>query len=94
MAASGTLSGNGTVDVSGIGGAQAVPGAFNTVYLWGTFDGATVDVQVSPDGKEYFTVTDASFTGKGFTNVQARFQVLALTVSANGASTSVNYKVL
>jgi hypothetical protein len=94
MASSGTLSSNGTTNVAGIGGAQSVPGAFNTVYLWGTFDGATVEVKVSPDGSEYFDVADASFTDKGFANVQARFEVLALTVSSAGASTSVQYVVL
>jgi hypothetical protein len=94
MATSGTLSSDGTTNVAGIGGAQSVAGTFNTVYLWGTFDGATVEVEVSPNGSEYFDISDASFTDKGFANVQARFEVLALTVSSAGASTSVQYVVL
>jgi len=43
-----------------------------TVYVYGTFGGTTVTVQISPDGTNWFTVTGLSFTDVGAINMEAR----------------------
>ena len=44
-------------------------GGTYTVFAYGTFGGATVKVQVSPDGVTFFDLTDLTFTANGCSNV-------------------------
>ena len=41
-----------------------------TVFCWGTFNGVTVKLQISPDKINWFDLTDATFTAKGTINVR------------------------
>lgn len=63
-----------------------------TFFVWGTFDGATVTPQISPDGNEWFDVT--SFTEKGMTVIEAAAGRVRAMVSGAGASTDLNAELL
>jgi hypothetical protein len=72
----------------------AMPGqATRTVYCWGTFGGATVKVQISPDREEWFDVPELTFTEKGAVN--ASFQGSSLRgVISGGTGASINLEVV
>lgn len=61
-----------------------------SVYCWGTFDGATVTLEGSPDNSEWFTLT--SFSVKGVKGIGVNARYLRGTVSSAGASTSVTLR--
>lgn len=65
-----------------------------TVYVWGTFDSATVDIQVSPDGSEWFPTTGGQFTEKGAKTIELTAHQFRLVVASAGGSTSINAAVL
>lgn len=82
------------------GAGAVVPGValayaeVKTAWAWGTFDGATVTFQASPDGVEWFDLLDAddaplAFTAKGCENVECRGGHFRAVVSSAGASTSL-----
>ncbi len=75
-------------------GMDAIADGLQTVFCWGTFDSATVKVQLSPDGSEWFDLDDLTFTAKSVMNfkTQAGVQYRA-TLSSAGGSTSVNLAV-
>lgn len=73
---------------------KVIPFATQTVYVWGTFDGANVQLQVSPDGVEWFTPLNATFSAKAVTNINVSAYYVRGIVSNAGASTSVNLVVL
>lgn len=58
-----------------------------TIYCWGTFDGATITLQASPNNSEWFDV--ASFTQKTVRGVGLNARYLRANISNAGASTSV-----
>jgi len=60
-----------------------------TVYCWGTFGGATVTVEVSPDGSNWFSVTGLSFTSADAINMEVRARYVRGVVTG-GTSPSVN----
>lgn len=62
-----------------------------TVYCWGTFDGATVTLEGSPDSTEWFPLT--SFTGKAVKGIGLNARFLRGTVSSAGGTTSINLTV-
>jgi len=41
----------------------------STIFCWGTFGSGTVTVEMSPDGSEWFSHSDLTFTAKGITNI-------------------------
>lgn len=61
-----------------------------TLFVWGTFDGTTVTLQISPDGSEWFDVTDASsITSKIALNVQFRCKYVR-AITTGGTAPAVN----
>lgn len=62
-----------------------------SVYCWGNFDGATVSLEASPDGTEWFSVL--SFTQKGIKGMGIKARFLRGSVSSAGAATNVNLLV-
>lgn len=40
-----------------------------SVFCWGTFNGATCKLQISPDKTNWFDLDDATFTAKGTINI-------------------------
>lgn len=62
-----------------------------TVYCWGTFDGATVTIEGSPNNTEWFSLT--SFTAKGVKGIGVNARYLRGTVSGAGAATSLTLTV-
>lgn len=61
-----------------------------TLSIWGTWDGATVTIYGSHDGTTYKAVTDGAFTADVLKNIEIYFPYLKLTLSNDGASTSIN----
>ncbi len=72
---------------NGSGTAMENTSYLQSVYCWGTFDGATVTLEASPDNSEWFTIVTCTAKSVRGIGVNARF--LRGTVSGAGASTSV-----
>tara|TARA_R110002020_G_scaffold132746_7_gene296363 strand:+ start:5646 stop:5936 length:291 start_codon:yes stop_codon:yes gene_type:complete len=72
--------------------AQASKTQFMTLFIDGTWDGATVIMEVSPDNTNWIAVrNNASWTDSGADNFYANEGVwMRLTVSGAGASTDLN----
>jgi hypothetical protein len=60
-----------------------------TVYVWGTFGGATVKVQVSPDGANWFDLSNYSFSAIGCENIDAATAFYRLYVTGASGATSL-----
>ena len=58
-----------------------------TVFVWGDFDGASVSLQGSPDGAEWFEL--AGFTAKEVLGIGLNVRYLRAQVSEAGASTNL-----
>ncbi len=62
---------------------------YGDLYVWGTFGGATVKLQLSPEGKEWFDVPDYTVTartlliGRRFSKGYLRWVVTDATGSTN-----------
>lgn len=67
---------------------------FRTLYVWGTFSGATVALELSPDGLNWFTVTNAdNITAKSVLNIEFKAPYARATVTGGGAP-SINSVLL
>lgn len=69
--------------------------ALKTIFVWGTFDGASVKVEVSANGIDWVDATNDSgavltFTAKGVSNINVHGAHIRFNVSSAGASTSLN----
>jgi hypothetical protein len=62
-----------------------------TVFCFGTFNGATITLQGSPDGAEWFDLV--SFTTKQVMGIGLSVRFLRATITGAGASTSVTLLV-
>lgn len=60
-----------------------------TLFVWGTFGGATVTLEISFDGVEWFPVSGVSITAKTVVNVEFRAQYVRAVVTG-GAGVSIN----
>jgi len=92
-ATKGSISANGNTYIEDVKSASAAPGNITTVYVWGTFDSATVKVQVTPNGTDLFDFTDNSLTADGFISFSAKTDGININV-AGGTSPDLNYEVL
>lgn len=73
---------------------QAAQSHLRTLFVWGTFDSATVKLQVSPDDSTWFDVPGAdSITAQSVLNVEFRAPYIRCSVSG-GTSPSINAKYL
>jgi len=69
-----------------------------SVWCWGTFDGAAVALEVSPDGETWFPVLDAdgdpvSFDAADFVVVDMPTLAYRGVVSSAGGSTSLHMAI-
>jgi len=71
-------------------------GGQGTLYVWGTWDGATVTLQASPDnGTTWIDLEDATFTQNTVTNITLHtMNQIRASISGAGGSTSLNAKIL
>lgn len=76
---------------NGAGTAHENYSYLQTIYCWGTFDGAVVTLEGSPDNNEWFTLT--SFAEKGVRGIGVNARYLRGSVASAGASTSVDLLV-
>ena len=64
-----------------------------TWFVWGTFGGATVTLEISPNTEdppvEWFSVPNASLTARGVMNVEFRAKWVRAVVTG-GAGQSIN----
>ena len=61
-----------------------------TLYVYGTFDGATVKLQISPDNSNWFDVPDAdTITVQSVMNIQSRGIAYRGVVSGGSGSESI-----
>lgn len=60
-----------------------------TIFCWGTFGGATVTIEISIDGTNWFAVPSISFTALGTVNMEAR-AVYVRGVVTGGTGESIN----
>ncbi len=76
----------------GSSSAQTWEGGLGHMFVSGTFDSCTVDLEVSPDdGTTWVAVGgDASLTAAGCVSFELNPCKVRLTVSSAGASTSIN----
>jgi len=66
-----------------------------TVYLSGTFDGATAKLQSTPDdGTTWHDIPDATATAATVINVEIRTTGLRAVVSGGGGSTSITVRAV
>lgn len=93
MAKVGTITADGTVNILGAKSAAAGRGNFTTVYVWGTWGGGTVTVNVSPNKTDLFPVTDGALTADGFVNIDAKTDGIHL-VTTGSTGASLNYQVV
>ncbi len=70
------------------------PFSVQTVYVWGTFDDSTIQIQFSPDGVEWFTPPNGTFTAKTIANLSISSYFIRAVVTGAGASTSVSMTVI
>jgi hypothetical protein len=63
-----------------------------TVFCFGTFNGATVALQGSPDGSEWFDI--ASFTAKQVIGIGLSVRFLRAAITNAGGTTSVSLIVV
>jgi len=62
-----------------------------SIYVSGTFDGATVQLEATPDdGTTWFNVSGGSFTAKEAKELSISATHLRVTVSGGGGSESIN----
>lgn len=66
----------------------------DSVYVWGTFDGATVTIQYSPDGTEWFDPEENSFTAKAASAIELNAYQVRAVVSGGGGSESINVMLM
>jgi hypothetical protein len=64
-----------------------------TYYIGGTFNGATVTLEASPDGVYWQAIPDAAFTDLTIDNLDIAAAAMRATVSNAGASTSITVLV-
>ena len=60
-----------------------------TVYAYGTWDGATATVELSPDGGTTWVDSGISLTADGMTNLEARGDQIRAVLAGGGGSESV-----
>lgn len=78
-----TTDGNSAAVVAGVRGPS-------TFIVYGTFDGATVKLQASPDGTNWTDVPSASLTAAGRYAIPAMvYKYARANVSNDGAGTSI-----
>lgn len=67
--------------------------SFFTLFVWGTFGGSTVKLQISPDGTNWFDVSGAdAITAAGALNVEFRAKQVRGSVSG-GTANSINMRL-
>lgn len=67
-----------------------------TLYVWGTWAGASITVAVSPDGVKFFPLsfTGGALTADGFVTIDVAASALQITISGAGAGASLNAVLL
>ncbi len=75
--------------------AHAHESHLRTLFVWGTFDSATVKFQISPDNTNWFDVPNAdAITAVATMNVEFRAPFMRGTVASGLGSEAINMKVL
>lgn len=94
MANKGTITANGTVEVTHRGSVEK-PGKFQTLYASGTWSGGTLQVKASPDDTSANAqdVTDIKLTDDGLISFQVRCVSLWLVLSG-ASSPNINWWVV
>jgi hypothetical protein len=69
-------------------------GGLGTILATGTFDGATISLEMKGEGTEWVTVADSSFTQAGAASLLGGGFNLRGVVANAGASTELNIEVL
>lgn len=64
-----------------------------TVYIYGTFNSATVKLQGSPDDSNWFDIPNASWTAKATTNVEF-YGIYLRGVVTGGSSPSIDLRIV
>lgn len=68
--------------------------AIRTLFVYGTFDGATVKLQASSDeGSNWIDVPDASFTAAGAVNIVGHLPHVRGVVTGGGGSVSIDMDI-
>ena len=60
-----------------------------TLFVWGTFGGATVTLEISHNGTDWFTVSGVSITAKTALNVEFRARYVRAVITG-GAGVTLN----
>ncbi len=61
-----------------------------TLQIWGTFDGATVTIEVSPDEVQWNPLPDGAFTAADVKDLKISTEKIRAVISGAGASTNLN----
>lgn len=73
---------------------KKVPYQVQTIYVWGVFDGASVQLQFSADGEEWFTPPNATWTSKTIANLSISAYFIRAVVNDAGVDTNLNLQVI
>lgn len=66
-----------------------------TVYAWGTWDGAALEFEVSPDGgTTWLDPPNNSFSADGMINLEIRATQMRAVQSSSGGSTSISMRAI
>lgn len=81
---------------SATGSSEKVSHGHRTLVVYGTWDGATAKLQMSPDeGSTWVDVTDASFTADGAVIVVLTYpMLLRMHIASAGGSTSLTAELI
>lgn len=85
--------GNGAAVLKGQWGNREID-QFDTLFVWGVFDGATVKVEISPDGGTTWFDTGVAIVVKGVQNIEFRAHHIRGVVSGGGAGVVIEALLL
>jgi len=66
----------------------------HTIFCWGTFGSATVKVQLSAEGTEWFDEAAITFTAKGYASIELATDTKMRAVISGGTGASLHLAIV
>lgn len=91
--ANGTFTENGSTLLEAVGGASRNKSGFNTLYASGSWGTGSLRIQASPNGTDWFNLTDVVLTANGSVNFQAHAKNFRITLSGATGGEDIDWWV-